>query len=252
MGSYKEDPFVKYVDIDHEMQINMPVIQEDIDDNVRRRLKENIPWGIQAVLQDVNFFNNQNVNGPKKVCVADTGYDLGHIDLPTEPDVTGKDATGEINEEWDTDTGTDSPTNSEGEDDSYNYDDQYYNDNNQDYQDDNYQDDDQRDDNYNGDVEIEVIIGTDKYPSDTSWDLFDSSMQKIMQGKKYKKSFKEYTAKTTAARGCYTFVINDADGDGLCCAWGYGYYDLISDGDYAVYDGGKFKKSSKTEIFGDC
>jgi len=553
--NYKEDEFVKYVDVDHDMQnYTLPVTQEDVDDNVRR-LQEDVPWGITSVLQNVNFFNSQNVNGPKKVCVADTGYGLGHNDLPTEPDVTGKDATGDFNEAWDDDegqhgthcsgtvaakggngkgvvgvipnnkqgnfqlvigkalsktgsgsassvmkavqgcvdqganvvslslgcnncktqtedafytrlyekenillvaaagnsgnsarsypasygavmsvgamtssekrssfsqfndqveisapgsgvrstipgnnfatwdgtsmatphvagvagllwmyfptcknyqirnvinksakdidssgceqrtgyglvqakdaydllladgncgenlgtkdpvggcgqlvdqpgptptaptptaptptaptptaptpspnpapyftfpptgteapyftfppTGTDWPTKGYGEDDYFYYDDQYYNDYYQDdyYQDDYYQDDyyqDNQDDNDNGNVRIEVVIGTDKYPSDTSWELFDSSGQQIMQGKSYKKSLKQFTAKTTAARGCYTFVINDVWGDGLCCQWGYGYYDLIYDGEYAVFDGGRFTGNSITEIFGDC
>merc|ERR1712151_522659 len=527
--SFKEDSFVKYVDVDHDMQnYTLPVTQEDVDDNVRR-LQEDVPWGITSVLQKVNFFNSQNVNGPKKVCVADTGYGLGHNDLPTEPDVTGKDATGDFNEAWDDDEGqhgthcsgtvaakggngkgvvgvipnnkqgnfqlvigkalsktgsgsassvmkavqgcvdqgasvvslslgcnncrtqtedafytrlyekenillvaaagnsgnsarsypasygaimsvgamtssekrssfsqfndqveisapgsgvrstipgnnfatwdgtsmatphvagvaglpwmyfptcknyqirnvinksakdidssgceqrtgyglvqakdaydllladgncgenlgtkdpvggcgqlvdqpgptptaptptaptptaptptaptpspnpapdfTYYPTKGYGEDDYYNYDDEYYNDY---YWDDNYQYDYYEDDNDNGDVRIEVVIGTDKYPSDTSWELFDSSGQQIMQGKSYKKKLKEFTAKTTAARGCYTFVINDVWGDGLCCQWGYGYYDLIYDGEYAVFDGGRFTGNSVTEIFGDC
>merc|ERR1712151_125897 len=163
-------------------------------------------------------------------------------------------------------TGTDWPTKGYGEDDYFYQDDYYYNDYYQDdyyqdeyYQDDYYQDDNYQDDNYQddndygpGDVRIEVVIKTDMYPSDTSWELFDSSGQQIMQGKSYKKSLKEFTAKTTAARGCYTFVINDVWGDGLCCQWGYGYYDLIYDGEYAVFDGGRFTGNSVTEIFGDC
>ena len=516
--SYKEDPFVKFVDVDHDMKnYSMPVTQEDITNNVRRQLQEETPWGITAVLQDEDFFNNQDVKGPKKVCVADTGYGLGHNDLPMEPDVTGKDATGDFNEAWDTDggqhgthcsgtvaakgnngqgvvgvipdnkngnfqllvgkalskngsgsassvmkavqgcvdqganvvslslgcnncrtqteeafytrlyekdnillvaaagnsgntarsypasygaimsvgalkenlsrssfsqfneqveisapgsgvkstlpgnkfatwdgtsmatphvagvagllwmyfpdcknyqirnvlnksakdvdtsgceyrtgyglvqakdaynlllqgdcggnigskdavggcnqlfngpgptptppnpapvnqptptpptpqpnpspffqsesyapTGTYSPTSPEESEDDYYYDDQYYHDDyyyNDDYDDDNYNDDydddnynDDYDDDYyndndnNGDVEIEVVLGTDKYPDDTSWKLFDSSGKLVMQGHNYKKGNNEYTSQATVARGCYKFIIQDVFGDGV-------------------------------------
>jgi len=109
--SYKQDKLIKFVDIDHDMKNfslpNMIALEDNIidDNNVRRQLQEETPWGITEVLQDEDFFNNQDVKGPKKVCVADTGYGLGHNDLPMEPDVTGKDATGDFNEAWDTDGG---------------------------------------------------------------------------------------------------------------------------------------------------
>lgn len=95
---YKQDPFVKFVDIDHEMTTYAFPSTQDIDSD--RMLTEEIPWGVSTVLQDVEFFNNISVNGPKKVCVADTGYGLGHEDLPSGNDVTGKDGSGE---NWDFD-----------------------------------------------------------------------------------------------------------------------------------------------------
>jgi len=73
-----------------------------------------------------------------------------------------------------------------------------------------------------------------------------------MKGHNYKKGLNEYTSQATVARGCYKFIIQDAFEDGVCCSWGYGYYDLVYDGDIAVYDGGNFRGNEFTENFGDC
>merc|ERR1712174_152147 len=42
-------------------------------------------------------------NGTIKVCVADTGYDLGHEDTPKDNDVTGTDNPEYSNDRWDRD-----------------------------------------------------------------------------------------------------------------------------------------------------
>lgn len=82
--------FIESVDIDHQ-----EFIIED-SRNVRRRLTETYPWGIPAVLQDVEFWNNLDApKATKRVCVVDTGYDLGHEDLPKGSDVNGTDGAGE-------------------------------------------------------------------------------------------------------------------------------------------------------------
>merc|ERR1712194_985912 len=61
-----------------------------------RKLAEETPYGIPMVLQDVNFWNSlEEPTGTIKVCVADTGYDRGHVDLPD-----GNDVTDTSNEEY--------------------------------------------------------------------------------------------------------------------------------------------------------
>ena len=78
------------VGVDHEVY----ALEKDF--NVRRRLQETVPPGITTVLQDVDWWNNLSAKrSPVKVCVVDTGYDLGHEDLPKQPDVDGKDGAGE-------------------------------------------------------------------------------------------------------------------------------------------------------------
>merc|ERR1712125_227025 len=70
--------------------------------NLRRNLAESTPYGIPMVLQDMSFWNNLGApSGSIKVCVADTGYGLGHEDLPKGGDVTGSDNPS--NGRWDVD-----------------------------------------------------------------------------------------------------------------------------------------------------
>jgi hypothetical protein len=142
-----------------------------------------------------------------------------------------------------------------GEDDNY-YEDDY----NDDYEDDYYYDDydDQDDyryddfyDDQSSEVKIEVVVKTDKYPSDTTWKLYDPTGTIIMRGGNYKAET-EYTRIHTGEPGCYKFVLADVWGDGLCCSWGYGYYDLLYKGKYAVYDGGEFRGYEIVERFGEC
>ena len=61
-----------------------------------RTATESIPWGIQMIQADqlpVGPF-------PVKVCLADTGYGLGHPDLPGRNRVTGDDAISKLGSLW--------------------------------------------------------------------------------------------------------------------------------------------------------
>jgi len=79
------DPNIISIDVDHKRYLLRKL--QSI-----RKLLENKPWGIETVLEDSNFWNGlSNPEGEVAVCVADTGYDLGHEDLPKAPDVDGTD-----------------------------------------------------------------------------------------------------------------------------------------------------------------
>lgn len=64
-----------------------------------RRLTEKVTWNIKEILQDVKFWESTVPKMEMKICVVDTGYDLGHDDLPVKPDVIGKN-TPNITENW--------------------------------------------------------------------------------------------------------------------------------------------------------
>jgi len=59
-----------------------------------RKLAEETPYGIPMVLENMDFWNGLDApDGSIKVCVADTGYDYGHEDLPQDDDVTGSNSS---------------------------------------------------------------------------------------------------------------------------------------------------------------
>jgi len=94
-----------------EKLVNDPDCDVDVDSEVHvtrklprlRKLEETIPWGIPTVLQDMAFWNEiaDPTGEVMKVCVADTGYNLGHEDLPVGSDVDGTNSSG--NGSWNTD-----------------------------------------------------------------------------------------------------------------------------------------------------
>merc|ERR1719412_2851579 len=92
----KKNHNVEHVEIDYP--------QYALDDTAGyvRKLAEETPYGINMVLEDMDFWKKLDPpTGSIKVCVADTGYDLGHVDLPTGNDVTGSDSSS--NGSWDSD-----------------------------------------------------------------------------------------------------------------------------------------------------
>lgn len=52
-----------------------------------------------------------------------------------------------------------------------------------------------------------------------------------------------------ASNECYTFTISDTYGDGICCAYGSGYYTVTYDG-VEVGSGGNFNYNESVD-FGD-
>lgn len=89
--------YIEYIEPDGDVFI----IDEDVTN--RRRLTESLPWGITSVLQDYDFWSDELIkkqtNNKIKICVCDTGYELGHEDLPSSPDVIGFDNP-DISEQW--------------------------------------------------------------------------------------------------------------------------------------------------------
>jgi len=96
MEELKSDPNVERVEVDQKAHVlGKPTGHV-------RKLAEDTPYGIPMVLEDMNFWKSLDTpSGSIKVCVADTGYDLGHEDLPSGSDVDGTDSPS--NGAWDSD-----------------------------------------------------------------------------------------------------------------------------------------------------
>ena len=94
---------------------------------------------------------------------------------------------------------------------------------------------------------MQIIIQPDDYAADIFWELWnDDSDELVVEGDNYSDfDLTRIKEKLCLEDGCYTFIIYDLYGDGLCCDYGRGWYkikdannELIaeSNGRYAYYD----------------
>ncbi|MBC8266538.1 MAG: T9SS type A sorting domain-containing protein [Flavobacteriales bacterium] len=102
-------------------------------------------------------------------------------------------------------------------------------------------------------TEIEISITTDDYPSETSWQLIDQN------GGGWYINPGDLTLTNTTymwticvpTANCYSFIISDTYGDGICCSWGSGSYTVYYGGT-SVASGGSFTYDEETCNIGTC
>jgi hypothetical protein len=101
-----------------------------------------------------------------------------------------------------------------------------------------------------GEIFIEIELQTDDYAAETSWALTRSGGTALVTGSDLDNN-RAYTTRNCApANGCYTFTITDSYGDGMCCGYGQGSFEVNVDGQ-RVGGGGDFGFES-TVSFGQC
>ncbi|MFK7807875.1 MAG: T9SS type A sorting domain-containing protein [Saprospiraceae bacterium] len=93
-------------------------------------------------------------------------------------------------------------------------------------------------------------ISFDKYPEETSWTLTDVSGNVVALGGTYgdypDNSF--FSQDICLSAGCYTLTVDDIFGDGLCCAYGEGSYNLLDGSGNVLASGAAFKFSESTNF----
>jgi endonuclease I len=97
------------------------------------------------------------------------------------------------------------------------------------------------------DVTLTLVV--DDYPEETSWTI-NSGGVTVASG--------AYTGTTPDGStvianaclptGCYTFIINDVYGDGICCSYGNGSYNLRDASNTLLASGGSFNSSQTTNF----
>ncbi len=85
---------------------------------------------------------------------------------------------------------------------------------------------------------ITLSITTDNYGSETTWTIKNASGTTVASGSGYGNN-STYNPTISLVDGNYTFTINDAYGDGICCSYGNGSYTLRGDGQ-TIATGGAF------------
>ena len=94
---------------------------------------------------------------------------------------------------------------------------------------------------------VTLNLVTDNYASETTWALTDSSDNIVAQGGGYtNNSTTSLEIEIPSSDECYTFTINDAYGDGICCAYGTGSYSITDDSGNVIFSGGQFGSTEAT------
>jgi serine protease len=101
-----------------------------------------------------------------------------------------------------------------------------------------------------GEIFIEIELQTDNYAEETSLALTRSDGTKLVTGTDLDNNRAYAARRCDPANDCYTFTITDSEGDGICCGFGQGSFDVNVDGQ-RVGGGGDFG-SENSVSFGQC
>ncbi len=100
------------------------------------------------------------------------------------------------------------------------------------------------------DNEITISITLDNYPEETSWDIQNSNGSVVASGGTYGNQPDGSTVTITECLvdGCYDFTIYDSYGDGICCGYGNGSYNVTDSNGNSLASGGQFGSSETTNF----
>lgn len=98
-------------------------------------------------------------------------------------------------------------------------------------------------------TDVTLTLVVDDYPEETSWTITDGGGATVASGGTYNSTPDGSTVVETSclADGCYTFTINDVYGDGICCSFGNGSYQLTNGG-AVLASGASFTSSEATNF----
>tara|TARA_B100000674_G_scaffold145362_1_gene114842 strand:+ start:9271 stop:14052 length:4782 start_codon:yes stop_codon:yes gene_type:complete len=104
-----------------------------------------------------------------------------------------------------------------------------------------------------GETEIIITINTDDYPTETSWFLMDQyggGWTNVPLTSSDANSILTWSL-CVPDTNCYTFTILDSYGDGICCGWGNGSYNVDYNG-VNVANGSSFTFAQEHCGIGSC
>ncbi|MFA0964448.1 S8 family serine peptidase [Roseivirga sp. BDSF3-8] len=95
--------------------------------------------------------------------------------------------------------------------------------------------------------DVTLTLVTDNYGSETSWTLKNASGTTVASGSGYANNT-TYTEVFSGLEGEHTFTITDSYGDGICCSYGSGSYNLTDSQNTVIVSGGAFGSSQSTKF----
>ena len=90
------------------------------------------------------------------------------------------------------------------------------------------------------DQNLILELKTDYFGSETSWELLNSLGEIVYSGDGYEDSTMYNIDLQLLANDCYTFIMYDTGGDGICCENGFGYYRIKNADGLIYFVGGNF------------
>lgn len=100
---------------------------------------------------------------------------------------------------------------------------------------------------------IEIVLKTDNYGSETTWEVVNTVNSAVLaSGGPYTDASLVQTIAPidVDGTGCYAFIIYDEYGDGICCSYGTGYFEVYYD-DVLIGDGGEFGAEASVQGMGE-
>ena len=89
---------------------------------------------------------------------------------------------------------------------------------------------------------------TDDYGNETTWTFQDENGTILYQGGPYADNILINETFNVNDNTCYTFTINDAAADGICCGFGIGSYELSTASGDIIFQGGDFGSVEVTNL----
>ncbi|MCD4789715.1 MAG: T9SS type A sorting domain-containing protein [Bacteroidales bacterium] len=87
---------------------------------------------------------------------------------------------------------------------------------------------------------VTVVIITDDFPDETTWEITGSEGNVAFSGGPYAEPGHVYQENCNITENdCYKFTVYDAGGNGMCCEYGMGVWGVL-DGNYEIGKGGIF------------
>lgn len=93
-----------------------------------------------------------------------------------------------------------------------------------------------------------VEITTDDYGFETSWEIVDQGSGAVVASGNSYANNTSYSIPVCIPNGCYDFIIYDSFGDGICCTYGSGSYQVLDFSGVPVASGASFAFSETTDI----
>ena len=94
---------------------------------------------------------------------------------------------------------------------------------------------------------VTMTLDFDFFSEDQSWEIIDGAGEVVWSGGPYEGGLDDFTETICMEDGCYQLTVYDAYGDGMCCWWSSGSYELSSGG-VILASGAQFQ-SEETTVF---